>query len=274
MVRPICWMMTGARPSVGSSSIKNRAPVLKIRAMASICCSPPESLPPQLLRRSFRFGNSVKMRSRSSPPVAAIRGGNIRFSRTLRLAKMPRSSGQIATPKRAMRSEARPTVSLPSNFADPLRLPTMPMIDLSVVVLPAPLRPSSVTTSPRRTSKSTPCRMCDSPYQACSPETTICIGVDTASSMSDPEVGGFHVRVLRDGGVIALGEHASAGQPRNVIGEMRDHLQIVLDHQDRAMSRNAPDQRGDPIDVLMAHARHRLLEQQPFRVERPRRRDF
>ena len=44
--------------------------------------------------------------------------------------------------------------------------PTMPMIDLSVVVLPAPLRPSSVTTSPVATSKSMPCRMCDSPYQA------------------------------------------------------------------------------------------------------------
>src|SRR3984885_5619158 len=268
MVRPICWMMTGARPSVGLSSIKNRAPVRRIRAMASICCSPPESFPPPLARRSRRFGNKVKMLSSSNPPVAAIRGGNIRFSRTLRLAKMPRSSGQIATPIRAMRSEARPTVSLPSNFADPLRLPTMPMIDLSVVVLPAPLRPSSVTTSPRRTSKSTPCRMCDSPYQACSPETTICIDGETASSMSDPEVGGFHIRVLRDGGVIALGEHASPGQHRNAIGEMSDDLQIVLDHQDRAIGRDAPDQRRDPIDVLMAHARHRLVEQQHFRIER------
>ena len=69
---------------------------------------------------------------------------------------MPRSSGQIATPRRAILSEARPTVSLPSNFAEPLRLPTMPMIDFSVVVLPAPLRPSRVTTSPGLTSKSTP----------------------------------------------------------------------------------------------------------------------
>ena len=31
MVWPICWMMTGARPSVGSSSIRKRAPVRRIR---------------------------------------------------------------------------------------------------------------------------------------------------------------------------------------------------------------------------------------------------
>src|SRR5215467_344073 len=40
------------------------------------------------------------------------------------------------------------------------------MIDLSVVVLPAPLRPRSVTTSPAGTSNVTPCSTCDSPYHA------------------------------------------------------------------------------------------------------------
>ena len=39
------------------------------------------------------------------------------------------------------------------------------MIAFSVVVLPAPLRPSRVTTSPRRTSKLTPCSTWLSPYQ-------------------------------------------------------------------------------------------------------------
>ena len=55
-----------------------------------------------------------------------------------------------------MRSDERPIVSRPAKATEPLRLPTMPMIAFSVVVLPAPLRPSSVTTSPGRTSKSTP----------------------------------------------------------------------------------------------------------------------
>ena len=99
---------------------------------------------------------------------ARTRGGSRRFSSTLRLAKMPRSSGQKAMPEpgdgvgRPARS-ARRRRSAPSRVAGA----TMPMTDLSVVVLPAPLRPSSVTTSPARTSKSTPCRMWDSPYQAC-----------------------------------------------------------------------------------------------------------
>ena len=68
---------------------------------------------------------------------------------------MPRSSGQKAMPSRAILSEAR-MISLPLKRTEPVRLPTMPMIDFSVVVLPAPLRPSSVTTSPELTSKSMP----------------------------------------------------------------------------------------------------------------------
>ena len=59
MVWPIFSMMTGARPSVGSSSSSRRAPVRRMRAIASICCSPPDSRVPWLRRRSFRFGNSV-----------------------------------------------------------------------------------------------------------------------------------------------------------------------------------------------------------------------
>jgi hypothetical protein len=47
-------------------------------------------------------------------------------------------------------------VSEPLKRIDPLRRPTIPMIDFIVVVLPAPLRPSSVTTSPSGMSKSMP----------------------------------------------------------------------------------------------------------------------
>ena len=39
---------------------------------------------------------------------------------------------------------------------EPVRLPMIPITDFSVVVLPAPLRPSSVTTSPALTLKSMP----------------------------------------------------------------------------------------------------------------------
>jgi hypothetical protein len=55
------------------------------------------------------------------------------------------------------------TASTPLIMIEPLRRPVSPMIAFSVVVRPEPLRPSSVTTSPRFTRRSTPCRMCDSP---------------------------------------------------------------------------------------------------------------
>src|SRR5262245_64612667 len=51
-------------------------------------------------------------------------------------------------------------------------LGTSPIMDFNVVVLPAPLRPSNVTTSPSCTWKSTPCRTWLSPYQALSPFTS------------------------------------------------------------------------------------------------------
>ena len=110
-------------------------------------------------------GNSAKMRSRSRPPGRTC-GGSNRFSLTSRLEKIPRSSGQKAMPARAITLEASLVSSRPSKRTEPVRFSTMPMIALSVVVLPTPLRPSSVTTSPACTSKVTPCSTWNSPYQA------------------------------------------------------------------------------------------------------------
>ena len=66
-------------------------------------------------------------------------------------------------PSLAIWCGAQFTVSWPSITTEPVRLPTKPMMDLTVVVRPAPLRPSRVTTSPWFTVNSTPWRMCDSP---------------------------------------------------------------------------------------------------------------
>ncbi len=50
-----------------------------------------------------------------------------------------------------MRCGGRPIDSRPLIMIDPVRRPTRPRMDFSVVVRPAPLRPSRVTTSPRFT---------------------------------------------------------------------------------------------------------------------------
>src|SRR6266540_6625004 len=117
------------------------------------------------------------------------------------------------------------------------------MIDLSVVVLPAPLRPSSVTTSPARTSNATPCSTWDAPYQACSPST---VSNGAELSMADPEIGFAHRRIGRDGLVVAFGQHPPARQHGDAVGEVGDHAEIVLDHQHGAVGRHRLDERADP----------------------------
>src|ERR1700733_4000743 len=111
----------------------------------------------------------------------------------------------------------------------PARRGTRPMMDFIVVVLPAPLRPSSVTTSPSATSKSTPCSTWLSPYQAFSPA----IFSAELSGIRGPQIGGDHFGVLRHGGVVALGQHAAPGQHRDPVAESLHDGQVVLDHQDR-----------------------------------------
>src|SRR5512143_1845895 len=133
-------------------------------------------------------------------------------------------------PRRAMRSDGWPTVSRPSNVTDPVRFSTMPMTDFKVVVLPAPLRPSSVTSSPRPISNPTPCRMCDSPYQACRPST-----LSNISGMAGPDIGFDDLLILRHRVVRPLGQYLAARQHGDGVGEVGDDTHIVLDHQHGAV---------------------------------------
>src|SRR3954468_15671792 len=103
------------------------------------------------------------------------------------------------------------------------------MMDLSVVVLPAPLRPSKVTTSPARTSNVTPCSTWDSPYQACSLSIAKS-GAAFGSGMADPKIGFAHTGVGRDRFVVAFGQDAPTREHRDAVGEIGDDAEIVLDH--------------------------------------------
>src|SRR4051794_18599742 len=138
----------------------------------------------------------------------------------------------------------RPIVSTPSNTIEPWRLPSTPMIDFMVVVLPAPLRPSRVTTSPGKTSKLIPCRTCDSPYHALRSRTAssgaaAAFGTGAAASalsgMGDSDVGLDDARLLRHGSVVAFGQDLAARQHRDPLGQPLDDRQVVLDHQNGAV---------------------------------------
>ena len=54
------------------------------------------------------------------------------------------------------------------------------------------------------------------------------------------------------------------------VGQIGDHAEIVLDHQHGAVGGDRLDQRADAVDVLVAHAGRRLVEQQHFGIERQR----
>src|SRR5262249_49774734 len=203
------------------------------------------------------------MASVDKPPSRTF-GGRSKFSWTLRLAKMPRSSGHRAIPKRAIRCEGRSISSRPSSFTDPERLERIPMIDLSVVVLPAPFRPRMVTSSPAWTSSVIPCKTCDSPYQAFSPAisrngASAGLGLRPRAAWANsgnggPHVGLHHCAILGHGGVIALGDDLASRQHGNGVAKIGDHAQVVLRHQHGSLCGDAFDQRGDSPHVLMPHA--------------------
>src|SRR6476661_11019468 len=99
------------------------------------------------------------------------------------------------------------------------------MIDFSVVVLPAPLRPSSVTTSPSPMSNATPCRMCDSPYHACRSRTFNSGAVAGAGAALGDALAMARSHVSLDDGwvrryrrIIALRQHLAAREHGDVIG--------------------------------------------------------
>jgi len=71
-------------------------------------------------------------------------------------AKIRRPSGDWAIPRRAIRCVGTLSIRFPPKVTVPLSGRTVPSTVRSVVVLPAPFDPISVTISPRATVRETP----------------------------------------------------------------------------------------------------------------------
>ena len=98
----------GARPIDGSSSRITSGLSITARAIASICCSPPERVPANCVRRSLRRGNKSMAFSKScftSPlgrlPVSLGNAPRVKLSVTVMVEKTRRPSGLCATPNLA-----------------------------------------------------------------------------------------------------------------------------------------------------------------------------
>src|SRR5665213_217076 len=182
-------------------------------------------------------------------------------------------------PSRAMREDGKPVSSWPAKTTVPRRSGRIPITAFKVVVLPAPLRPSKVTTSPSATAKPTPCKTCDSPYQAWRSRTASSGAAGArawraTSSMAAAEIGFAHVGIAGDGAVVALGQHLAAHQHGDGVRQIGDDGEIMLDHEDGARPGDLADERRDVPDILAPEPGHRLVEQQQFGIERQGGRDL
>ena len=123
--------------------------------MASICCSPPESLSARFRARSARRGNRASTRATLQRPPA--RRATSRFSRTVSEGNTRRPWGTMASPAATMRYGGQRVMVSPRKRTAPRRGGVKPMMERTSVVLPTPFRPRMASTSPSPTRSVMPC---------------------------------------------------------------------------------------------------------------------
>src|SRR5207248_7955564 len=116
-----------------------------------------------------------------------------------------------------------------------------PIRQRSMVVLPAPLRPASVTIWPLCTSSATSASTRASPYHA---------ERSSVLSMRLPEVSVDDARVVAHFGVGALGENVAPLEHRHSIGEAGDDAHVVLDQHDGPSGPHFPNERDRAVHIL------------------------
>jgi len=151
----------GARPIEGSSSMSRVGRAIRARAMASICCSPPESVPASWRLRWRSTGKSPYIFSRSSSasrrrPRRYWRWApRSRFSWTGMAGNTWRPSGTSEQPRAAVASVRSRRTSSPWKSTSPAWARTSPVMVRRRVDFPAPLAPMSETISPLFTCRET-----------------------------------------------------------------------------------------------------------------------
>src|SRR5262245_24936252 len=112
---------------------------------------------------------------------------------------------------RAMLKGRLPTSGFPSNRIDPLRGGVSPKMLLSVVVLPAPLRPSNTVMLPTGTDTETPSRMWNCPMKVSISLTSRTLSGTTTLRLEQiaiqiAQVGALHCLIGGDVGRLPFGE--------------------------------------------------------------------
>src|SRR4051812_2462445 len=259
--------MIGARPSSGSSSKSSAGLVISARAVASICCSPPDSWLPFDCWRSFRRGNSSNTAPKSQRPG---RDATVRFSTTERLAKISRSCATQPMPDCARRCGARCVMSAPRHTIVPRRSWVKPIRVSSKVLLPTPFRPSTARLPRSGIAKLMSSSTTASPY----PARTLLNERRASAMRRASQVNLADARIGRNLLGRAFEQDAAADHHDDAAREPKHQLDVVLDEQNGDVLRQAGDGAEQLGAFLARHAGGGLIEQQHLRPGRQRQRDF
>ena len=112
ITRNTSWTRMGAKPRDGSSIKRTLGRAIRPRAMASICCCPPESVQPSACFSRSRSGKSLNIRPMSASmssrrTLARFEVPRTRFSRTVKPGNTRRPSGTWEIPRLAMATADR-----------------------------------------------------------------------------------------------------------------------------------------------------------------------
>src|SRR5712691_11757691 len=199
---------------------------------------------------------SAAMPARSRRVVAP----RCRFSSTVSRTNVPRPSGTWAMPRRTMSSVARPAIEWPSKWTSPL-VRSMPESARRVVVLPAPLAPSSVVIAPASSRK----RRRGPALRGAS-----------WSFVDLPKVGANDVGIVLHRLGRAFGDLAAEIERHDLVGNGHDEAHVVLYQQngDAALVADLADQRAELRHLALRQAAGRLVEQEKLRPHHERAREL
>ena len=269
---PASWIATmrskisstigGARPIDGSSSISSFGDEARPRAMASICCWPPDNAPASCLRA---LGEHRKPRVDVfqvplpvARPAVSVYAPISRFSNTVSEGNTCRPSGTWAMPRCGRAAGATASRSAPSNRIAPGQWRHDARDGLEQRRLAGAVRPDDGDEFARHRLR---------PQRRAAPDAAVARaeGVDLKHPRLQllAQVGFDHRGIARDGFRRALGQHRAVIQHDETVDQPHHGLHGVLDDDDGDALGGEPAHDGDDVlDVVAAQPGQRFVEQQ------------
>ena len=257
--------------------------------MASICCSPPLSVPATWLGRSSSRGNRAKTRVDAlldGGLVADDEGAHLEVLEHGQAGEHPAALGDLDHALgRDLVGRVAAEVLAGQRDRGHCAGRTSPLIVLRVVLLPAPLPPIRVTISPSVDVERDPLEGMDVAVVACGRRrrrgAAICHqaapvggaagsrrrrlgGAAPRPKRPAAEVGLDHPRVALDLARRALGDLQPVVEDGDPLRDAHHDPHLVLDEQDgdAQLAAQAPDELGHLQRLGRVHARRRLVEEQ------------